>query len=363
LNDPSNTPPPVKLNAVRALAVACRSGAKVHAKTVLNLLTDAKWPLYIKYHALKAAENLLAAGDQLALSEGQFPWKHSIPDADVAALVKAIEGIIGQMNRQFATAPVEPVKAAEPAKPAAPATNPQAKPATPPAKPAEPQKKIEAEFAADPNLEDDVALFVRKQAVKALSKVRLVSIAGPNKTIAARPGVTLARIAVGDPWFTGGATAVELADAVCGLAGMNLDGTTNVDVLLDAIAAGVSGFGGEKVRLGAIPAEGSKPDYKKMVAWKKTAAQMDAALNSLRQSPDKNPIALVNRTAIGNLVSTCSTYVLVPILTEKPEGTAAPVNQIQVDDFRRVNQRKSDLLIQNDPDSKVTLPNQRAAGR
>ncbi len=61
LKDPSNTPPPVKLNAVRALVVACKSGAKVHAKTVLYLLTDEKVPRYLKVQALKAAENLLCS--------------------------------------------------------------------------------------------------------------------------------------------------------------------------------------------------------------------------------------------------------------------------------------------------------------
>jgi hypothetical protein len=129
LNDPSNTPPPVKLNAVRALAVACKSGAKAHAKTVTDLLTNKKWPLYIKYHALKAAENLLAAGDVMEL-QGPNPWKHSIPDADVAAIVNAIEAIIGEMNKSLGEPAAEPAKAA-----AAPAG---AKPATPPAKPAEP---------------------------------------------------------------------------------------------------------------------------------------------------------------------------------------------------------------------------------
>jgi hypothetical protein len=346
LNDPSNTPPPVKLNAVRALAVACKSGAKAHAKTVTNLLTDPKRPLYLKYHALKAAENLLAAGDVLELQD-RNPWKHSISDADLAALVKAIEDIIVQMDKSFEAPPAAPT--------------PPAKPADPSAKPAEPQQnKIEAQFVTD--LDPDVALFFRKAAVRALSKVRVVSVAGPNKSIAARPGVTLARIAAGDPWFTGGATATELADAVTGLANLNLDNTTNVDVLLDAIAAGVAGLGGEKVRV-SVPPDPGKPDLKRLVPWKKTAAQVAAALANLRTSPDRNPVALANRATIGNLVSTCTTYVLDPIQKEKENDTTTPVNQAMVDDYRKQNARKSDLLIANDAASKVTLPNQRAAGR
>jgi hypothetical protein len=364
LNDPANSPAPVKINAVRALAVACKSGAKAHAKTVTDLLTDPKRPLFLKYHALKAAENLLAAGDVLELGD-RNPWKHSIPDADLAALVKAIEDIIVQMDKSFEAPPAPPAPPAAPTPPAKsstpdPATAP-AKGTTPPAKPAEQQKnKFEAQFVVD--LDPEVALYIRKAAVRALSKVRVVSVAGPNKTIAARPGVILARIAAGDPWFTGGATATELADAVTGLANLNLDNTTNVDVLLDSIAAGVAGLGGEKVRVSVLPDPG-KPDLKRLVPWKKTAAQVAAALASLRTSPDRNPVALANRAAIGNLVSTCTTYVLDPIEKEKDNTTNTPVNQAMVDDYRKQNARKSDLLIANDPESKVSLPNQRPAGR
>lgn len=357
LNDPSNTPPPVKLNAVRALAVACKSGARVHAKTVISLLTEDKWPLYLKVHALHAAENLLAAGDIREL-QGPNPHRHSIPDDDLTALVKAIEGIIVRMNKDInpqAEAAATPAPA--PAKPTTPTPPPAA-----PTKPAEqPPATLEATVAPlDPN----VALYVRKQAVKALSKVRVVTVPGPNRTIAARPGVTLARIAVGDPWFAAAypPTATELADAVSGLATLHLDNTTAADVLLDAIAVGVSGFGGEKVRSVANGAPGT-PEYRKLVPWKKTAAQLAAALNTLRNSPDRNPAALPQKATIAALVSTCSTYVLQPIEAEREGGTAAPVNQTMVEDFRKQIARKSDLMVPNDPDSKVTFPNQRAAGR
>ena len=280
--------------------------------------------------------------------------------------MKAIEDIIVEMDKSFEAPPAAPTPPAksstsDPATAPAKGATPPAKPADPAAKPAEPQQnKIEAQFVTD--LDPDVALFVRKAAVRALSKVRVVSVAGPNKSIAARPGVTLARIAAGDPWFTGGATATELADAVTGLANLNLDNTTNVDVLLDAIAAGVAGLGGEKVRV-SVPPDPGKPDLKRLVPWKKTAAQVAAALANLRTSPDRNPVALANRAAIGNLVSTCTTYVLDPIQKEKENDTTTPVNQAMVDDYRKQNARKSDLLIANDAASKVTLPNQRAAGR
>jgi hypothetical protein len=344
LNDQSNAPPPLKINAVRALAVACKSGAKAHAKTVIDLLTnDKKWPLYVQYHALKAAENLLAAGDFLEL-QGPNPWKHSISDADLAAIVKAVEAIIVKMNKQFPTAtePAAPAKAANP-------------PATGKTPAAAPQGNIEAVFTIDP----DVALYIRKQAVRTLSKCRVVSIAGPNKTIAARPATILARVAVGDPWFTGGATAAELADAITGLAGLNLDNSTNIELVLDAIAAGISAFGGERVRL-AVPVETGSPDFKRLVAWKKLAAQLTVALNGLNQSAGKNPVALANREAINKLVSTCATYVLTPIEVEKE--TTTPVNQVQVDDYRKQNPPKSPLMNPTDPESKVSAA-PRAGGR
>jgi hypothetical protein len=214
--------------------------------------------------------------------------------------------------------------------------------------------------AAQP-LDPAVALYIRKLAVQALSKVRVASIPGPNHTTAARPGVTLARIAIGDPRFTGGGTVAELTDAVSGLATMHFDSSINMDVLLDAIAAGVSTVGGLKASAGSP----SNPDYKKYVPWKKTAAQLNTALNTLQTSPDKNPVAAANRSAIGTLVSTCTTYVLQPIEADKNDGqgTTVPVDPARVSDYRKQNARKSDLLLRNDGESKVTLPNQRAAGR
>ncbi len=299
--------------------------------------------------------------------QGPNPYKHSIPDADLAAIVNATEAIITQMNKALeppmATAPVKPVTPTTPAPPATPAKagDPVAKPAEPPA------NKLEANLppavpAAKPiDLDPDVAAYIRRQAVRTLSKVRVVSVPGPNRTIAARPAVTLARIAIGDPSIPD-VSPFELADAVSGLATVTIDNSTNVDVLLDAIASGVSGIGGAKMFSVSKGAPGT-PDYKKYVPWKKVAAQVSAALAVLRNSPDKNPVALSHRNAIGTLVSTCMTYVLTPIEVENNLGTTAAVNQTMVDDFRKQITRKSDMLIQNDAESKVTLPNQRSTGR
>src|SRR5207302_642181 len=55
-------------------------------------------------------------------------------------------------------------------------------------------KELEAKFETQ-LLDYDVALFLRKQAVRALSKVRTVAVPGANRSVGARPGLTLARTA------------------------------------------------------------------------------------------------------------------------------------------------------------------------
>ena len=60
-----------------------------------RLTAEQRGRLILWCHALHAAENLLAAGDVREL-QGPNPHKHSIPDADLAAIVKAIASICRQ---------------------------------------------------------------------------------------------------------------------------------------------------------------------------------------------------------------------------------------------------------------------------
>jgi len=80
----------VKINAARMLAAACRSGAQDHWPTVTKLLTDANVPPEIRYYALHAAGNLLAAYD----INDYRSRKHAADPKTVGALVAALQNAV-----------------------------------------------------------------------------------------------------------------------------------------------------------------------------------------------------------------------------------------------------------------------------
>ena len=54
--------PVVRVNAMRMLAAACRSGAQVHWPTITGYLTNANTPPEVKFYAFQAAGNLPRGG-------------------------------------------------------------------------------------------------------------------------------------------------------------------------------------------------------------------------------------------------------------------------------------------------------------
>jgi hypothetical protein len=59
----TNPTPIVRINAMRLLAEACRSGAVAHYPTITGLITSPDTPPEVKYYAFQAAANLLSAYD------------------------------------------------------------------------------------------------------------------------------------------------------------------------------------------------------------------------------------------------------------------------------------------------------------
>lgn len=184
-----------RLNAMRLLAAACKSGASAHYPTITELLKNPNTPTDIKHYALQAAGNLLAAYDVTDYDSRRHSngWKK--PDEaekELGELVGAIEKCILD--------------------PAAVLNVP-------------PTWKL-SEATLD---QLDVARFVRRQAVKALGQVRFVRLPGPDgKPL--YPAYTLARVCTSDPTVfptvqgmpgTGLApTPSECAEAVIGICNM-----------------------------------------------------------------------------------------------------------------------------------------------
>src|SRR5262249_42969035 len=80
----------IRVNATRMLAAACRSGATAHYPTVLGLLTNPTTPPEVKYYALQAAGNLLAAYDV----NNYPPRAHTAKPKEVAPLIAALQDAI-----------------------------------------------------------------------------------------------------------------------------------------------------------------------------------------------------------------------------------------------------------------------------
>ena len=90
----------VRINATRILAAVCKSGATAFYPTVTELLKSANTPTYIKYYALVAARNLLAAYDVYDYRSRRHSngWKNvqskGAGDKELAELVVAIQKLI-----------------------------------------------------------------------------------------------------------------------------------------------------------------------------------------------------------------------------------------------------------------------------
>lgn len=357
----------VRVNAGRALASVCRSGASAHVPLLVELIKSETTPPELQFWALKAAENLIGAMDIIKAKEGRTEF-HALKDQELALLVNAIDGAIKRYCKAATPAPpatpatpappvgtpAPPPAGANPPPPPAGAAPPKGNPPPPPAGNQPAGGRLEVAIAPPP-FDPDVAMYLRKQAVRAISKCRKVHLSDANNTLA-RPGVILARFAVGDPSVAPVAQPHEYADAAIGLASMVPDNKVNIDVLLDATAAAVSGFGAWKVT-------GFDRPEAKVVLWKKTATAIAGAIATFKTMPDKSPAANSYRQKIVSLADICLREVIEPIRGEQEGVAATSARPDEVNRWRSepANARQTDLLLRDDPLSKVSLP--RSAGK
>lgn len=162
----------VRVNATRLLAAACRSGATAHYETVIDILDDTvdRFTPEVKYYALQAAGNLLAAYDVAELPARTRAYqsrRHTGSDAAVGRLIEVLMHAVENPDRL-----VFP----------------------PPAKGAKPAPRTKEQ--------NDVLAFFRREAVRALGQVRFAVFALPQQGKPHKilfPAHTLARIALADP--------------------------------------------------------------------------------------------------------------------------------------------------------------------
>ena len=313
--------PLVRVNAARVLTVAAASGAPAHARSITALLTDPNTPPEILFHVYKAAGSLLSAYDPLAVRNTD-PNRHSVPDELLVPLVQALE------QHVLTNPPVARHVAVEAVGP----------PPEGGAAPAEPVEPAPGDGKLDPAgmTSDQIAIvrFFRREAVRALAKVRYDVLGGEKDVPETRPAYTLARVAVGDPAIAPSPGPIETAEAVIGLLTILPGNKLNVDVLAQAVATGLANFARAKGLPGSDPGPTAR-----LVSWKMYSARLGQAFDAWQASVRTNPRALAYQDVIRSLSSTAMTDI-VSRLDRDNGGVGAGLNVNRLTDWQARNPPK-----------------------
>lgn len=255
----------VKINATRMLAAACRSGAQDHWPTVTKLLTDPGIEPEIRYYALQAAGNLLAAYDITDYRSR----RHAADPKTVGALIAAVQNAVLKADAILPLTDVQDEKGVV-------------------------HKVVPPEQVP-------VVKFIRRQAIRSLGQVRFADFeAEKGKTL--YPAHTLALAALNklpiasfqinkDKIEYGPATkkendtsdAADAGEAVLGILNMAPPKTgaaakQYAAPMADVIATGVINWVGPR---SAVPADKSLP-------WKGMAIKLDEGLKTWQGLYDVN---------------------------------------------------------------------------
>lgn len=228
-----NPTPVVRVNAMRMLAAACKSGAQIHWPTITGYITNPNTPGELKYYAFQAAGNLLTAYDLNDYSAR----KHAHKPKEVSDLVAALQDAILKPG------------AIIPAPPAGVAMTPE---------------------------QVDVLRFIRRAAIRALGQFRYsdrVTNGAPDLYAA----FTLARVAVSDPAIQPAPSDTEVAEAVIGLCNMSppsksAEKEAYAYAMADAVLTGITTFATQRA---AAPLDTT-------VAWRSYGARLSDAVKGWR---------------------------------------------------------------------------------
>lgn len=279
----SNKMPPaiIRVNAARMLALAAKTGAPAHGKTILALLNntffkrDAKpveTPPEVLYHTLRAAEGFFAAQDprQIGTPRVGYHWLmyrgEDLPD--LLALIKELEKMVLNGPAVADKAYIPPVNPATKTAVTDPTTT----------DPKTPAPKVEPK---EPSAEQvNLVKYFRRQAVRALAKVRYDTLPLEANATAGevRPAWTIAKIAVADGSITPTVTAAESIEAVIGLCGILPSQNLNMDLIIEAVGKGVR----------TSYAFQGRPETEKAIAWKLYSARLRVALETWKKNAAAN---------------------------------------------------------------------------
>jgi hypothetical protein len=300
----------VQVNATRMLAAACRSGAHAHYPTVIGLLTNPATRPEVKYYALQAAGNLLAAYDVNEYGKRA----HSNKPKEVAPLIAALQDAI-----------------------------------------LKPETILPTPGGAVPPDQLQVRAFFRRHAVRALAQARFAEFKVPEGPTL-YPAFTLAQVAVSDPALVPAPNDAEVAEAVIGICNMTPPrGQAAIPyayAMADAVASGIITF--------ATP-RAARPDDKTL-PWKGTAARMNDALKLWGALFDANyNPAKPNATNLGlapkpvaELVDQADKRVLSPIVEGSGKVDVNGLRQFRDDKSMRGDPKWTLAPFVSDP--KLVLP-------
>ncbi len=337
----SNRTPPtiIRVNAARMLALAAKTGAPAHGKTILALLNNTffkrdgkptETPPEVLYHTLRATEGFFASYDprQYGTPRYGYHWLMFRQDdlPDMIAIIKQLEKMVleGPAVGDKAYVPTaNPVVRTAVDDPTTDTTKaPKVDPVTTPEQIA-------------------VVKYFRRQAVRALAKVRFDTLPLDSSTGGqVRPALTIAKVAVADASIVPTVTAAEAIDAVIGLCGILPSQNLNMELVIEAVGKGVR----------SAYAYQARPETEKAIAWKLYSARLKVALDGWAKNAAGNARLrpyLQEITALGNLITS---DILDPI--DKDQKPVLPRLDAWVS---RVTQRDPNRpLFKNAPESKLT---------
>jgi len=359
-----NPPTVIRVNTGRMFALATKSGAPEFSKTIVELVTNqffkakdsksAETPPELLLYALKAAEGLLGASDPYLVNRPD-PNKHTVPEEGLVVLVKALEDVIEKGPQVADKAAV--LNPELPGKPPAIEDDTAPKPKDPkgPKTPAPGANKLESTGQSP----EQIALvrYFRRQAIRALAKVRYDSIGGENAIPRVRPAFVLAKIAVADTSISPLPSATEIAEAVIGLCGVNPTRDLKVEELATSIAKGIEllvRFNSED-RARARDNLNNTAENKVLLAvpWKLYTARLEAAFAGMKRGTATVPRLKASSPMILALVDAVSVDVLAPLGKDDGGGLAQPSLDRLSRWLEQYNKDGARSLYEDDPKYKL----------
>jgi hypothetical protein len=164
----------------------------------------------------------------------------------------------------------------------------------------------------------DLIRFFRRAAVRALAKVRFDIVGGVAGVPEARPGYTLAKVAVADVSISPAPHHTEIAEAVIGLCGINPSPPLHIDEMAFVIAYGVAQFVRAKGPEDNARADGGKHP----TPWRTYAARMTAAFNGLKRHTTQNARLKQFQQPVSQLADLVVADILAPL--ERTDATTPP---------------------------------------